>query len=257
MEHRDRDLTDVRGQPILRFVVLLSVALGGGALLALGLFLWVGSWQLTAMGFDDPVILFWDSLLCVFFFLQHSGMIRRGFRRRLTLIVPSHLDGAVFSIASGAMLAVVLGLWQRSPVEILTLGSPWSWVLRAGYFLAIMGFGWGVRALHGFDGFGLRPIRDLNRGRVRRDPPLAVSGPYRWVRHPLYSCVLLMVWSCPDVTSDRLLFNLLWTAWIVVGTVFEERDLIADFGDDYRAYQAAVPMLIPWTLRPRWPVIPR
>ncbi len=253
MEHRDGDLTDARGKPLLRFVVLLSVAFGGGSLLALGLFLWIGSWQLVAMGFGDPVILFWDSLLCVFFFLQHSGMIRRGFRRRLALLVPSHLDGAVFSVTSGVALVVVLGLWQRSSVEILTLGSPWSWVFRAGYCLAIMGFVWGVRALHGFDGFGLRPIRDLIRGRIRRDLPLAVSGPYRWVRHPLYSCVLLMVWSCPDVTADRLLFNLLWTVWLVVGTVLEERDLVADFGDDYRVFQTLVPMLVPWTLRPRWP----
>lgn len=41
------------------------------------------------------------------------------------------------------------------------------------------------------------------------------------------------------------LFNVLWTAWIIVGTRLEERDLVADFGPTYREFQASVPMLIP------------
>ena len=66
------------------------------------------------------------------------------------------------------------------------------------------------------------------------------------LRHPLYFFVLLLIWSCPDLTVDRLLFNVLWTAWIFVGTCLEERDLVAEFGDAYRRYQESVPMLIPW-----------
>jgi protein-S-isoprenylcysteine O-methyltransferase Ste14 len=66
------------------------------------------------------------------------------------------------------------------------------------------------------------------------------------VRHPLYFCVLVLFWANPDVTADRLLFNLLWTGWIYVGTLFEERDLVLEFGDVYRRYQKMVPMLIPW-----------
>jgi len=79
-------------------------------------------------------------------------------------------------------------------------------------------------------------------------PPatMVVRGPYRWIRHPLYLTTLLMIWSCPDLTADRLMFNFLFTGWIIVGTVLEERDLVADYGDDYRNYQRRVPMLIPY-----------
>jgi methanethiol S-methyltransferase len=38
----------------------------------------------------------------------------------------------------------------------------------------------------------------------------------------------------------------LWTGWIFAGALFEERDLVAEFGDGYRAYQKKVPMLMPW-----------
>jgi hypothetical protein len=45
------------------------------------------------------------------------------------------------------------------------------------------------------------------------------------------------------VNSDAFLAE-----WADYGTFLEERDLIAEFGDTYRAYQRQVPMLIPgWT----------
>jgi protein-S-isoprenylcysteine O-methyltransferase Ste14 len=35
---------------------------------------------------------------------------------------------------------------------------------------------------------------------------------------------------------------------VVVGTILEERDLVAQFGDAFVAYQREVPMLLPWRL---------
>jgi protein-S-isoprenylcysteine O-methyltransferase Ste14 len=55
-----------------------------------------------------------------------------------------------------------------------------------------------------------------------------------------------MAWASPDLTADRLLFAVLFTGWIVLGTVLEERDLVRDLGEPYREYQRQVPMLVPW-----------
>lgn len=85
-----------------------------------------------------------------------------------------------------------------------------------------------------------------------RSPTFVIRGPYLWVRHPLYFFVLILVWSFPDISLDRLLFNVLWTLWIVFGTHLEEKDLLAKFGEPYRQYQKAVPMLFPWR-HPRTP----
>jgi len=57
---------------------------------------------------------------------------------------------------------------------------------------------------------------------------------------------MLVLWTNLDVTADRLLLSVMWTIWIWVGAVLEERDLVAEFGDVYRAYQRQVPMLVPW-----------
>ena len=73
-----------------------------------------------------------------------------------------------------------------------------------------------------------------------------MAGPYLYVRHPLYTCCLVTFWACPNsLTLDRLLYNVLWSAWVVIGTLLEERDLVQDFGEPYKSYQQEVPMLIP------------
>jgi protein-S-isoprenylcysteine O-methyltransferase Ste14 len=112
--------------------------------------------------------------------------------------------------------------------------------------MGIVGIGWGVKALKSFDPYGLTPIRDNLQDRPHKPQKFSIHGPYLWVRHPLYFFVLVLVWACPDLTLDRLIFNILWSVWIIVGTFLEEKDLVLEFGDDYRKYQRRVPMLIPW-----------
>jgi protein-S-isoprenylcysteine O-methyltransferase Ste14 len=177
-------------------------------------------------------------------------MIRRSCRGRLSQIIRAEYAGAIFAVSSGIVLFALIFLWQRSGNTLVVPSTAARWLLRFTYLLSLAGFFWGTRALGQFDPFGLRPISLGLRGRKLQPMPFVLRGPYRWVRHPLYLFMLLLIWSCADLTSDRLLFNVLWTIWILIGTRLEERDLVADFGDTYRAYQQRVPMLIPRSARP-------
>jgi methanethiol S-methyltransferase len=229
-------------------MMTLSVVLGGGSVLLLAL---LGSIQPVHLGLSGSVVLLWDAILSFAFFLQHSGMVRKGFRARMAMVIPPRYQGAIYSIASGVVLILVVVLWQRSEIQLLRLEGPPLWIARGCSVMAILIFAWGIQALGSFDAFGLRPIKSYIRGQADQPLPFAVRGPYRWVRHPLYLAVLILIWASPELTADRLLFNVLWTAWIVVGTILEETDLLADFGEVYRDYQRKVPMLIPWRGRMR------
>ena len=155
-----------------------------------------------------------------------------------------------YAIASGICLIVIVVFWQQSGYAIVSAHGGLRWLLRGIFCVSLLGIIWGIWSLGRFDAFGLDPIRNSARGSSAAPSRLMVRGPYRWVRHPLYSFCVLMIWSCPDLTADRLLFKILWTAWIVLGTVLEERDLAEQFGEEYRIYQSQVPMLFPNQILP-------
>jgi protein-S-isoprenylcysteine O-methyltransferase Ste14 len=231
-------------------IFCLAVLFGAGSLMAFLVFLLTGSPELISPNLRAREVLWWDAGLSIAFFIQHSGMVRKSFRQQLAHFLPKEYEGAVYAIVSGIFLLAVIVLWQKSsPVFTISRGVL-RWLFYIAYLVSFAGFIWGVRALKVFDPYGLRPILGRLRGREPRSMSFVVRGPYRWVRHPLYLFMILMIWSCPDLTSDRLLFNGLWTVWIVMGSILEERDLVSEFGDAYRQYQRRVPMLIPRRIRP-------
>ncbi|MEW6442383.1 MAG: isoprenylcysteine carboxylmethyltransferase family protein [bacterium] len=228
----------------------LTALLGGGGLVAFMAFLFAGSPEIVSLGMNGREALWWDAALCAAFFIQHSVMVRRPFRRGLVRLVPGEYASAVYAISSGVVLLAMAALWQKSSETLVLLPEPFRWLLHVTFLLSLAGFFWGTRALGVFDPFGIRPILGRLRGVSPKGVPFTVKGPYRIVRHPLYLCMILMIWSCPDLTWDRVLFNALWTGWIVIASMLEERDLVAEFGGAYLEYQAKVPMLIPRRPRP-------
>lgn len=232
-----------------RLLIVLTVALGGGSLLLFAYFLYFGAPYTFRIAHSDASRLAWDSALCLVFFLQHSGMIRPGAKVRIAKHVPASGLPALYSIASGiALLALVL-LWQPTDEFLFGIHGPARWLSGFLALLAVAGFAWGVHSLRGFDPFGTVPLEATLRGTPAPSSAFVAQGPYRYVRHPLYLFMLLLIWSAPSLSTDQLLFNGLWTAWVVVGTRLEERDLRAEFGETYRQYQRSVPMLIPFLRR--------
>ena len=227
-------------------VIVLSTVLGGGSLLLFGAFLIAGPFTIIRFDVSEGQALVWNGSLSMLFFIQHSGMIRATFRNWLSSAVPSHYHPATYSIASGIVLTTMVLLWQTSQTVLFRIQGPLEALPRAISLLAIGGFIWGVRALRTLDAFGRIPIVVHLRGKQLRPPDFVLRGPYLWVRHPLYFFMLVLIWSTPNMTSDRLLFNVLWTFWIVLGSYLEEKDIVAEFGERYRDYQKTVPMLLPW-----------
>lgn len=84
---------------------------------------------------------------------------------------------------------------------------------------------------------------------------LFTGGLYRFVRHPLYSTGLIILWLAPQMTVNRLVLIISLTIYLVVGALFEERKLVREFGSAYLDYRARTPMFIP-KLRPSQPAKP-
>jgi protein-S-isoprenylcysteine O-methyltransferase Ste14 len=82
---------------------------------------------------------------------------------------------------------------------------------------------------------------------VDADQPVVTAGPYRWIRHPAYVGLLLVVAGF-GLTRSWLAFAvgvLLPLPAIVWRIRVEETELVRVLGDRYRRYQARTARLIP------------
>lgn len=231
---------------MIYLLLVLTYLVGGGSLFLFSVFLFMGSLDLVNLDLDAATALWFDAGLSLAFFVQHSFMIRKSFRQQVGRILSEKYHGPVYAIVSGVFLLGVVFFWQSLDYHLLTLTGWLRWLSRLLFFLAIAGIFWGVLSLGFFDPFGIKPILP-DRFAIPTQPQVLVKrGPYHWVRHPQYLFVIVLIWSCPDLTADRFLFNILWTVWIIIGTLLEERDLVETFGQAYLDYQHQVPMLLPF-----------
>lgn len=83
--------------------------------------------------------------------------------------------------------------------------------------------------------------------KTRKEHQLVTSGPYRWVRHPLYSVGTLLFLSFALMASNWFiaLSSLLGLVMLMVRLPKEEQNLIEKFGDEYKNYMKRTGRLIP------------
>jgi protein-S-isoprenylcysteine O-methyltransferase Ste14 len=99
-------------------------------------------------------------------------------------------------------------------------------------------------------------VRTWAAGTLRKQRELATTGPYAYVRHPLYFGSFLMMLGFGTLIHDPV------TLWVVAGPVAwiywqaiksEERQIAKLFPKEWAGYAAAVPRLLPWRLvQPRF-----
>lgn len=201
-----------------------------------------------------PELPLWQALLVnlgwvLLFGVQHSVMARKPFKERMAKYLPRPVERSTYVLVSGILLILLVYNWQ--PMGGLLWEIPQGSAL---YYLTYVIFfaGWSILFLstfliNHFDLFGLRQTYLELLGRPYTPLKFKVVALYKYVRHPLYFGGILGLWATPRMTATHLVFAAGLTAYFVIGTLFEERDLKRDFGDLYRAYQARTPMLIPFT----------
>jgi protein-S-isoprenylcysteine O-methyltransferase Ste14 len=188
-----------------------------------------------------------DVLLLALFGVQHSVMARGGFKRWWTRIVPRAVERSTYVLATSLVLALFFWQWRPIPAPVVwRIDNP----AAAQLLWSIFWLGWALVLLstfliNHFELFGLHQVFARLTGRAMPASQFKTPLFYRYVRHPLYVGLLLSFWAVPVMTAGHLLFSAGLSAYIMVGIWFEERDLIAQFGERYRRYAAEVGMLVP------------
>jgi len=124
--------------------------------------------------------------------------------------------------------------------------SLWSTLLGVGELGMMIAMILGYTLL--FIGIGLfiQGWRQLYRARQKNQ--LVTTGLYRFVRHPQYTGLFISLFGEGIVHWPTLFSVAIFPIIVLAYTLLarsEERKVLAQFGDEYRAYQARVPMFIP------------
>lgn len=114
-------------------------------------------------------------------------------------------------------------------------------VLSAGFLMFLIGFMLAIWARRSLGKNWGMPMAQ------KQNPELITSGPYAYIRHPIYTGVLLMA------LASFLVVNMYWLIVFIVAAVFfiysafaEEKLMMKEFPKAYPSYKAKTKMLMPF-----------
>ena len=147
----------------------------------------------------------------------------------------------LYNLFAVISITPVLYLMMKLPDKILyQVLSPWSYFMRGGQVISVFFLFASALQTDLLAFVGLRQlIEEEKKGN------LITSGLYRFVRHPLYTFSLLILWLSPSLTINTFAVFAALTIYVVIGIIFEERKLLREFGQTYAKYKSVTPMLIP------------
>jgi methanethiol S-methyltransferase len=186
-------------------------------------------------------------LLLSLFAVQHSVMARKPFKRWWMQFVPPAIERSTYVLLASLALLLLFWQWRTMPSIVWQISNP----TMAMAMLGLSFVGWLIVLLstfliNHFELFGLQQVVMHLAGKAGSEPRFKTPILYKFVRHPIYLGFIIAFWATPVMTMGHLLFAAVTTAYIMVGIMLEERDLVALFGDEYRHYRQRVAMLVPF-----------
>jgi protein-S-isoprenylcysteine O-methyltransferase Ste14 len=188
--------------------------------------------------------MFWLILAVVVWGIIHSVTASLGFKEFLRRTLGGgfmKLYRLLYNIFSALSFAPILYLMAVLPTQsIYQVPAPWSYLMLAGQGLSVILLLVAVLQTDTLSFVGLRQLFE-----EEKPEKLVKSGFYRVMRHPLYTFGLLILWLSPDVSINSFIVYISLTVYIFVGTYFEERKLLREFGQEYADYKSVTPMIVP------------
>lgn len=190
----------------------------------------------------------WILAACAVYGVLHSVLAANGTKRWAARIIGqaayTRIYRLFFAVVAGITALPMLALPTLLPDrEIYRITTPWVYLTLLLQALAAAALLVGVMQTGGMRFVGIEQLFDPDAASAR--DRLVVSGLYRYVRHPLYTASFIFLWLTPVMTWNLLALIIGLSAYMLIGTIFEEQKLVEQFGTDYEAYRKKTPRIVP------------
>jgi len=186
------------------------------------------------------------------FALHHSLFARDTVRKRITRTV-GVLERSAYVWIASALFIAVCAWWQPIAGAAWRIDEPAAaWLLRAAQLAGVWLTLRSALMIDVLELAGLKQVRQVQKDppRVLSDPteqtPFKTSGPYGWVRHPIYSGWFLFVFALPTMQMTQFIFAVTSSAYLLIAIPLEERSLRHSSAGAYDLYMQQV----------RWKLLP-
>ncbi|KQC03538.1 MAG: hypothetical protein APR53_04925 [Methanoculleus sp. SDB] len=179
--------------------------------------------------------------LLVLFFLVRGPYVYRSRIRKTAVKRSTPVDRMLMLLATVGMVGLPLVYSLTAFLDPFSIALPDSVRLAgAAVYLAALALMVMVLRELGGDWSMQVELKDNHR--------LVTSGPYRYVRHPMYTAFTLMMAGQLLLSANWLLgfFGIAaWTLLCIVRIPHEEAMMLEEFGDEYRTYGEGTGRLVP------------
>lgn len=151
----------------------------------------------------------------------------------------------LYNIVAFATLVPVMYLHVRLPD--VTISELPFWLTVCGYALLVTGAVFLLAALKNYNLGEFAGFTQMNEFRPDHDE-LVVRGLNAYIRHPLYTASLMLLFGylLISFTLATLIFVIVSTVYIFVGSALEERKLLLIYGEQYTKYRQRVGRFVPF-----------
>lgn len=179
---------------------------------------------------------------CLVFSFFHSLLANRQLKqyfydRGLTAQHYRLLYVLIAVISTALWLAYIKTLPDQS---LYALQGIYRWLCYLIQGFALYAFYLSLRPIDSLAFLGLRPFKNNTEAFIEK-------GLYRYIRHPMYSSLIVLMFALPTQTMNSLALYTLISCYFIIGSRFEEQRMIKDH-PEYADYRNRVPPFIPLLL---------
>ena len=162
----------------------------------------------------------------------------------------------LYNLSAIVFLYLIYLISPKPHIKIYDFQNPYDIIILIPQFLSLAAIIWAFRYICFKEFLGLDQINRFFEKRytteLDEEFTLRIEGPYKYSRHPVYFFSITFLLFRPTMDLFYLTFFICIVAYFYIGSYYEEKKLVRQFGEIYEDYRKEVPRIIPFKLFKRY-----